>query len=459
MTGPVTLPRDPAVLNHPGIDSNRYEFLREETTMSNPTRAQSASPLRRPTTSQITRRSLGTLVAVPGLLSLAACGSSGGDSSPGDATVLRVVDYYNTPADDVVIQETLDAVAAEVGMTINREKVPGEQLIQKVLQMSSSKTLPDLLMLDNPDLQEIASSGALVPLDDFGIDTSGFKQEILDAGTYEGKVYGLAPTVNTIALFYNTALLAEAGLEPPTTWDELKSTAKALTHDDVYGIAFSAIATYEGTWQFLPFMWSNGGDETDIATPEVAGAAQLWADLVADGSASKGVVNWGQGDVIDQFKAGKSAMAVNGPWNIVGLQTDAPDLAWDVAIIPVPAEGEDSVAPLGGEVWTIPQTGDTEKQKKAAEVLQKFVSAENQLKMGTARNTIPADSEAAQTFAGDHPELATFVEQVSSARSRTGKLGTEWPATAKAIYTAYQQVLVDGTDPETAFADAAASLG
>src|SRR5699024_7409436 len=113
---------------------------------------------------------------------------------------LRVVDYYNTPADDVVIQETLEAVASEVGVTISREKVPGDQLIQKVLQMSSSKTLPDLLMLDNPDLQEIASSGALVPLDDFGIDTSGFKQEILDAGTYEGKVYGLAPTVNTIAL-------------------------------------------------------------------------------------------------------------------------------------------------------------------------------------------------------------------------------------------------------------------
>jgi multiple sugar transport system substrate-binding protein len=407
----------------------------------------------------LTRRSLGALAAVPGLLSLAACGGSGGGSSSGDADTLRVVDYYNTPADDTVIQDTLEAVASEVGVTISREKVPGDQLIQKVLQMSSSKTLPDILMLDNPDLQEIASSGALAPLEDFGIDTSGFAPEILEAGTFEGKVYGLAPTVNTIALFCNRAMLAEAGLEAPTTWEELTSTAAALTHDDVYGLAFSAIATYEGTWQFLPFMWSNGGDETDIATPEVAGAAQLWADLVAAGSASQAVVNWGQGDVIDQFKAGKAAMAVNGPWNIVGLQTDAPDLEWEVAIIPVPEAGADSVAPLGGEVWTIPQTGDAEKQQKAAEVLQRFVSPENQLTMGTARNTIPASTEAAATFAEEHPELATFVEQVSTARSRTGKLGTEWPTTAKAIYTAFQQVLVDGADPETAFADAASSLG
>lgn len=413
-----------------------------------------------PSTFRPSRRSLSALIAAPGLLSLAACnGASGGSSSSGDASQLRVVDYYNTPTDDVVIQETLETVAAEVGVTISREKVPGEQLIQKVLQMSSSKTLPDLLMLDNPDLQEIASSGALVPLEDFGIDTSGFKQEILDAGTFEGKVYGLAPTVNTIALFYNKTLLTEAGLGAPATWEELRSTAQALTDGDVYGIAFSAISSYEGTWQFLPFMWSNGGDETDLGTPEVAGASQLWADLVADGSASRGVVNWGQGDVMDQFKAGKAAMAVNGPWNIPGLREDAPDLDWDVAIIPVPAEGDESIAPLGGEVWTIPQTGDAEKQKKAAEVLQKFVSADNQLVMGSARNTIPADTGAAQTFADEHPELATFVEQVSTARSRTAQLGTDWPATAKAIYTANQQVMVDGTDPETAFSEAAGSVG
>lgn len=414
------------------------------------TPASSRGPLK------FSRRTLGALT-VPGALALASCGGSGG--SGGDPDTIRVVDYYNTPADDVVIQETLEACAKEVGVSVTREKIPGDQLIAKVLQMSSSKTLPDILMLDNPDLQEIAQSGALVPLEDFGIDTSGFKKEVLDAGTFEGKVYGLAPTVNTIALFYNKAMLEAASIEPPTTWDEMRQAATALTGDGVYGIAFSAIATYEGTWQFLPFMWSNGGDETDIGSPEVAAASQYWADLVNDGSASKSVINWGQGDVIDQFKAEKAAMVVNGPWNIAGLQADAPDLEWDVVTIPVPESGAESVAPLGGEVWTIPQTGDTEKQKKAAELLQLFVGAENQLKMGSARSTIPAITSAAEQFASEYPDLATFVEQVSQARSRTAKLGPEWPTTAKAIYTANQQVLVDGADPAQAFADAAASLG
>ena len=77
----------------------------------------------------------------------------------------------------------------------------------------------------------------------------------------------------------------------PTTWDELKAAAAKLTQGGRYGVAFSAIASYEGTWQFLPFMWSNGGDETDIASPQVAGALQMWVDLVDSGSASRSVRN------------------------------------------------------------------------------------------------------------------------------------------------------------------------
>ena len=92
-------------------------------------------------------------------------------------------------------------------------------------------------------------------------------------------------------------MLAQAGVTPPTTWDELKAAAAKLTSGNRYGVAFSALANYEGTWQFLPFMWSNGGDETNIASPQVAEALQLWVDLVGSGSASRSVVNWTQADV------------------------------------------------------------------------------------------------------------------------------------------------------------------
>ncbi|WFR68686.1 extracellular solute-binding protein [Curtobacterium flaccumfaciens] len=116
---------------------------------------------------------------------------------------ITVLDYYNQGNDKKVIGDYLDKCGAENDVTIKRSVVPGASLIQKVLQQASSKTLPDVLMLDNPDLQQIAETGALSPLTDYGISTDGYAKGVLQAGTYKGKVYGLAPTVNTIALFYD----------------------------------------------------------------------------------------------------------------------------------------------------------------------------------------------------------------------------------------------------------------
>ncbi|MFC7458164.1 extracellular solute-binding protein [Brachybacterium sp. GCM10030267] len=417
-----------------------------------PARLEATAPPR----SGLTRRALGLgAVAAPGLLGLAGCGSGGGT---GDPDSIRIVDYYNTPADDAAINGTFTTCAEELGLSFSRERVPGDQLIAKVLQMGSSRTLPDLLMLDNPNVQQVADSGALAPLADYGITTDGLTAPVADLGMYDGTLYGIAPTVNTIALFYNVQLLEDAGVEPPTTWDELRAAAEALTTEDRYGFAFSAIASYEGTFQFMPFMWSNDGDETDLDGEGVLGASRFWSDMVRDGLASRSVVNWGQGDVIDQFKAGNAAMCINGPWNIAGLTADTPDLEWDVVTIPVPTAEHDSVAPLGGEVWTVPITGNEEKQRKAAELLKAFVAPENQLYMAGERNTIPGDADAAERFAEENPDLRTFVDQVSTARSRTAQLGPDWPRTAKAIYTANQRVLVDDTDPADAFDEAAKTV-
>ncbi|OUD88067.1 Bacterial extracellular solute-binding protein [Clavibacter michiganensis subsp. michiganensis] len=150
-------------------------------------------------------------------LVLAGCsgGGGGGSSSGGDPTTITVTDYYNEGNDDTVIGDTLTKCGESLGVTIERTSIPGSSLIQKVLQQASSKTLPDVLMLDNPDLQQIAATGALAPLEDFGISTDGYAKGVVDAGTYEGKTYGLAPTVNTIALFYNKAMLADAGSSRP----------------------------------------------------------------------------------------------------------------------------------------------------------------------------------------------------------------------------------------------------
>ena len=89
--------------------------------------------------------------------------------------------------------------------------------------MASSHTLPDVLMLDNPDLQQFAQSGALTPLGNYGISAKGYLKGVVAASTYKGKLYGLQPITNSIALFYNKDMLAKAGVAPPKTWAELRT--------------------------------------------------------------------------------------------------------------------------------------------------------------------------------------------------------------------------------------------
>lgn len=404
------------------------------------------------------RRALAAALALGVPVALAGCGgsdggSAGGGGGGGDVESLRVLDYYNNEPDKTVYQALLDACGEAVGVSVERETVPGADLISTVLQQSSSQTLPDVLMLDNPDLQEIAASGALAPLGDFGITAEGYADGVVEASSYEGDLYGLQPVTNTIALFYNEALLAEAGVEPPTTWDELETAAAALTTEDTYGLAFSAINTYEGTWQFLPFMWSNGGDETDIATPETAEALQLWVDLVGSGSASQSVVNWSQADVNDQFAAGNAAMQVNGPWQFPVLD-GTEGLDYGVVPLPAPSPEETVVAPFGGETWTVPQTGDPDRQAVAAELVQCLNEDDTVVDLATERGTVPTKPALVDPVVQEAPAIAPFAEQLPDLRARTGQLGAEWPTAATAIYTAVQDALVNGTDPAEALAAA-----
>jgi multiple sugar transport system substrate-binding protein len=393
-------------------------------------------------------------IAMIATVPLILAGCSGSGSGGGKVDSITVLDYYNQGNDKTVIGKYLDICGAENNVKIDRKLVPGASLIQKVLQQASSKTLPDVLMLDNPDLQQIAATGALSPLDQYGISTDGYAKGVLQAGTYKGKVYGLAPTVNTIALFYNKTVLDKAGVTPPTTWDELQADATKLTAGSQYGFAVDANATYEGSWQFLPFMWSNGGNEKNIATTGTEEALQLWTDLVKDGSMSKSVVNWTQADVNDQFIAGKTAMMVNGPWQIPALKASGID--YGIAQLPVKSASDTPVAPLGGEVWTVPNTGDKAKQKVAAKIVDCLNSEKNQLAMAKLRYTIPSKTAAAEKFGTEVPEEKVFVDLVANARARTGELGADWPKAATKIYTAVQSALTGQAPPADALKNAQA---
>ena len=212
-----------------------------------------------------------------------------------------------------------------------------------------------------------------------------------------------------------------------------EAAAKKLTVGKQYGFAFNATADYEGAWQFLPPMWSNGGDEKKLTSPEVAGALQLWKDLVDDGSASKSVVNWTQADVNDQFIAGKAAMMLNGPWQIPAL--DKAKINYGVVPIPVNTAGQTSSRRSAARRGPCRRPATRRKQAKAAETgqvpeLRREPAAAGQGTADRCRPSAPWPISSRR----EEPSMAGFVERWN-ARARTGELGAEWPKAAKKIYT------------------------
>lgn len=289
--------------------------------------------------------------------------------------------------------------------------------------------------------------------------TEGLSDSSVALGSFDGVQYGVARSVNSLALIYNTGLLAEAGLEPPETWEELRATAAELTRGDTYGMAFSASPDADGVYQFLPFFWSAGGDEANLTegTGGVA-ALTLWKELVDSGSASRSVVNWNQQDVNDQFLSGRAAMMINGPWQVPVL--DAQDeVDWAVAAIPVPEAGRDPVPPVGGTVMTVPRNDDRERERAAGRVLSCLNSQENQLAWGERVNNVPTLAAAAERYRAQNPRLAPFADLVLTARSRTERVGTRWPVVGDALAGAFQAVLTGRASPEDALRDAQRQAG
>ncbi|MEV5515626.1 sugar ABC transporter substrate-binding protein [Streptomyces flaveolus] len=383
------------------------------------------------------RRAVVPLAAVSVLVAgtaLTGCGQQR------DADVYTVM---NSSTDESYHRWDAEAMARcgeQLGVTIEQQSVPAAQVMTKALRMASSKSLPDIVQFDASEMPTFADAGGLVDLRTLGLSTDDIPEGIVGFGSYEGTYYGAARSVNTLALFYNKDVLDKAGVPVPSTWAELREAARTLTRGKQYGLALSAGGAEDGVFQFTPFMWSNGGDETKLDSPQVAGALDYWKSLLKDGSLSKSTVNWTQADVNDQFMAGNAAMMINGPWQVETLNTDK-SLHWGIARIPVPKAGDDSVGPLGGAVLTVPKTGDDAREKTAGRIVACLAGEKEQLTYALNSWMVPANAKAAAVWRERVPELDALADQVATARSRTAKLGAGWSGVSLALQSAFQSAL------------------
>ena len=400
---------------------------------------------------------LALMVAASVVVAASARGTSAGSTAVATGGTLTELDYVTNEPSKSLLSGVLNACAKPLGITVKRTSVPGDQLLPLVLRDASSHSLPGLLLVDNPWVGQIAAAKALTPLDTTFFNPKTFYKNILSAGSYKGKLYGVAPGVNALALFYNKDILAAAGIQPPHTWADLKAAAAALTKGTQYGLAFAAPNMEEASFQFEPFMWSNGGNLTNLASPQVVQALQYWVDLVNSGSVPKSVVNWTQLDISDQFAAGHVAMMVNGSWEL-SILASHPDLHYGIVPVPVPTAAAKPVVPMGGEAWVVPKTNQ-KMEANANAVLKCLFKTKNVVKVTAAGSYVPSQPAVAAVAVKQKPALKAFADEVATARSRTAVLGSRYPTVSQALWTAIQAALVGTKSPQDALDAAQKTAG
>ena len=110
----------------------------------------------------------------------AACSSSssssaGGSSSTSGKVTITEFDYYTGGANAAINAYNAQFMKAHPNIIVKRTSVPYANLITKILQDASAGDMPNLMLIDNPNVPEVAATGQLVPLDSMpGFTTSGY---------------------------------------------------------------------------------------------------------------------------------------------------------------------------------------------------------------------------------------------------------------------------------------------
>ena len=159
------------------------------------------------------RKPLIAVAAVAALaLTAAGCGGdSGGGSDDKSVTVLASMDQ---PVIDGM-QKALDAKAKDAGITVKIQRV--ENINQLIMQKIQANDAPDIAFIPQPGVvADVVKRGAAKPLDDV-LDMGALQDNMLpgtlEAGTVDGKLYGLLASANVKSLvFYNKKAWDEAGL-------------------------------------------------------------------------------------------------------------------------------------------------------------------------------------------------------------------------------------------------------
>jgi multiple sugar transport system substrate-binding protein len=399
---------------------------------------------------------MGAALVALAVAGAAACSSSD-DDSPSEGSggsTYAIWDPYPQFDDGSDWVKLLKKCGTSAGVTVERTGYDTTDLTNKALLAAQQDNSPDVLIIDNPVISTLAEAGVLTTTEQNKLDISAMEPNLLGAGQFGDKTYGVPIGANTLALYYNKELLAAARVDVTAVkdWPSLTAALAKVKAAGKKGITFSAIGTEEGSFQFLPWFWGSGAQLTALDSAQAVAALTLWTDWLKKGYAPNSVINNTQTTSWQEFASGGYAFSENGTWQLA----NAKKLGFDYGIIPIPASsGGTAPAPTGGEFVSIPVQSKTGRYATSQQLVACLTSADNLLTTDTTLSYIAPVAAAQDKQVAADPNLKVWVEAVKAAKARTGaNLGTKYPKISEPLWTAMQAALTGSKTPQEALAAA-----
>jgi len=317
-------------------------------------------------------------------------------------------------------------------------------------------------------LYDLINADYIVPLDGFiGEMDDGqayvddFLPAFLSNSYYDDQLWSIPFQRSAVVMYYNVDMFADAGIEPPTSWQTWADAAQALTVTDGdttnWGLHFSSDWPY---WLFQPLAIGAGQNilEDDCTVvfdnQDVIDAVQFYIDLSAEyGAMPAGVqASWAT-DTTD-LASGATAMIAHSSGSLTSLleQSD-----FELGVMPYPGREEGTYASVpGGGNFYIMKGAPVEKQEAAWKFIE-FISgaeyvADYSINTGYIANRYSAyDTDAMQAYLVDVPQALDTRDALEFAGA---ELATQNLGQVRGIFHDYIQRAING---EMTAADAMAA--
>ena len=277
-----------------------------------------------------------------------------------------------------------------------------------------SNSLPDVLTVDGPNIAAYAANGIIQPLAELTEEERGiYLDSILEQGTYNNTLYALGAMESSVGLYYNKAILREAGIEIPPAddpWtfseflDILERLKPIMAEKNGYPIDMTFPVGESSIYYFAPFIWSNGGD--------LISEDGLTADGYFNSAQNVEVMNYFKSIVDNQymseapisnlFESGRAAFKFDGAWEVNTIYTSYPDIELGVAPYIVSANWDGGkYTPTGS--WAFAASSEARDIQGATELVKWMSGVESGLELYEQTKSLPS------TYAA-YDQISIFTE-------------------------------------------------